>query len=543
MQAIGDPLRHALWLVMVALAFGACAPGGHEAIVDEDDELPDHLGAADGYDSVGDFFAPGSFYFVRIDGWPSDRMDPSSLEEAVSFEGAQVRIYEADPDSPVHCPDGEVGEDELVHETEDFTLRTRGNFTRGMPKSSYRIKFTNKDARLFRMRGLNLMSMWNDVSQMREAVAWRLFRNAGVHAPQHAYARLCINDRYYGLYSIVEGVDGGFLRDRFGRENNDGNLYKGQWADIGPATLAYRGERGDDYYSDEDFGERSYELGTNDDPDDPAEHQTYDDLAQLARAIEGVGLSDDSEERFSTDEYRESVEAIFDVRTFLRWASINVLLGAWDNYWGTPANYFVYNSGYRDGGEEFMERPYFHWVPWDYDNIMGIDYFDVDWHRCDLVDWEAATAGYYDDGATSDLPMIRNLLRNDDFLAYYLDHVEFALDHWFNEDYILGLIGEDETGGFWDSVRTSAYLEAGSPDEAPHTGRRFTNDQIYWNGYQHQELHIGDMEILGILHYVRMRHDRARYELEQWREIYARGESGAVFPAAPTLPLLPADPG
>ena len=33
------------------------------------------------------------------------------------------------------------------------------------------------------------------------------------------------------------------------------------------------------------------------------------------------------------------------VRAFLRWAGVNVLLGSWDNYFATPANYYLYNSG------------------------------------------------------------------------------------------------------------------------------------------------------------------------------------------------------
>ena len=71
--------------------------------------------------------------------------------------------------------------------------------------------------------------------------AYALFQEAGVDAPRHTYAKFCINDKYYGLYSMIENVEKGFLKDHFG-DNDNGNLYKAYWTanDIGPATLAYR---------------------------------------------------------------------------------------------------------------------------------------------------------------------------------------------------------------------------------------------------------------------------------------------------------------
>jgi hypothetical protein len=538
MKMLGWNTRMRLALLLLFVLSGACA-GDESNVVDQDDDS----GKADTFESSLEFFEPGTFYYVCVDGWPNDRLDPESLEEALSFPDAEVRIFRSDPDSPQHCPDREVTEEDLVHRTGDFSLRMRGNFTFGQPKSSYAIRFTERESRLAEMRGLNLMSMWNDVSQMREALAWRLFERASVSAPRHTYARLCINGRYYGLYSIVERVDKEFLDERFDR-NDQGNLYKANWGDIGPATLAYRADSsGDDsgrqYFRAADIGERTYELDTNEDDDDDPEHQTYDDLAAFLRVINGEGLSVEGPERFDTEEYREAVEAIFDARTFLRWAATSLLLGAWDNYWGTPSNYFLYNSGYLHGRRQFMTSPYFHWVAWDYDNSLCIDYFDVDWWHADIVDWEAATAGYHDDGSTTELPLIRNLLQNETFLQYYLDFMEHMLDRYFNEEWVSQQIGSEGSGGFWDLVRTSAYLEADSQREAPHTGRRFTNDQVYWNGLRHHELIEGDGRIIGIIHAVRMRHDRARAELAAWRELYPRGSSGVFFPDVPApLPDL-----
>ncbi len=676
-----------LSLVLAMLPLSACAPPEGSA------SAPGSVGSkGDGVAEVGAFFSPGSSYYVRVDGWPADRMTPADLEEALAFPGTELRVYRSRPDATEHCPDSEVTPDDLVYSTSHFSMRTSGNLTNGTPKSSFKLKALRyrcdengtenpegtercRDT-LADMRALNLKSMWNDVSQMREALAWGTFAAAGVHAPQHTYARFCINDRYYGLYSVIEQVDGDFIDRHFGA-NDDGNLYKAYWSDIGPADLTRRGDRGSDYFTAPvvaealpvemrdgsygasrsqcvagsptagttsvdldvtDFGaiyevevsvalrhedlddlrivveqdgveaavlwecegasgearsaraedggllrltrdlatrisasggrptangrwtlrvedhregrtgaivdfriqrHRTYRLQTNDDPDDADEvpAQGYDDLA---RFIDVINASNPEGE-----DYRDRVEDVFDVYTFLRWASTNVLLGAWDNYWATPANYYLYNSGRRGrdgdlrGKDAFVEHPYFHFVPWDYDNSFGNDYFDVNWHEADIVDIEAATAGYYDSGRVSELPLLTQILKNPDFLRYYLGHIEHLLDHVLNEDAIRARIGderEDRRGGLWDLVRDSAFLESESGTGAPHTGRQFTNDQVYWNGYRGYDLRIGDFHAIGILRdpdgaggYVHLREQSARQDLAELR---ARVRpSGAGFPA------------
>jgi hypothetical protein len=224
-------------------------------------------------------------------------------------------------------------------------------------------------------------------------------------------------------------------------------------------------------------------------------------------------------------------------------------LGAWDNYWATPANYYLYNSGRRgrdgelEGSKAFMEHPYFHFVPWDYDNSFGIDYFDVSWHNADILDIEAATAGYYDNGERSELPLLTQLLQNPTFRAYYLDHLEYLLDNVLNERAIQERIGTETSnrrGGLWDLVRDSTFLESDTPTGAPHTGRQFTNDQVYWNGFRGYSLRIGGQHTLGILRdpdggggYVHLREQSAREDLANLRRTITRGSSGATFPARP----------
>jgi len=537
----GSPIRHtierfAVLLTVLLTTLSACGSSEPSSGVPAGP-----LGKADSNSSgisKAEFFAPNTFYFIRIKGWDPARMSPASLAEALEIEGAELSVYRSNARSPAHCPEAEVNDADLVYESGDFSLRTSGNFTNGMPKSSYKIKFTEKKSRLFKMKALNLKSMWNDVSQMREALAWTLFQRAGVIAPRQTYAKFCINGRYYGLYSMIEQVDKSMLEDHLDK-NDKGNLYKAYWADIGPANLTHRvAEDGDDsgrqYYTSPDMDERTYQLKTNEDSDDDPAHQTYDDLAQLIRTIDGVGIPESGDARFNSDAFHAAVERVLDVKGFLRWASLNMLLGAWDNYYATPANYYLYNSGKQGGRKDFMEQPYFHLIPWDYDHSMGIDYFHIAWQANDIVDWEQGTVGYYPEGKTSQLPLITHLLKNRKFLAYYLDHMEYLLDSYFNESWFMEQIGEAGSGGLWDRVSQAAFLEADGPRVPAHTGRQFTNDQVYWNGFQHHELSQDARHTHGILHYVRMRHDSARTQLETWRETVPAGSSGITFPEART---------
>ena len=56
------------------------------------------------------------------------------------------------------------------------------------------------------------------------------------------------------------------------------------------------------------------------------------------------------------------------------------------------------------------------------------------------------------------------------------------------------------------------------PYGAPFTGRQFTNDEVYRSGCEQNELRHGQEQADGIVHYVRMRRDSARQQLEQLRK-------------------------
>lgn len=82
-----------------------------------------------------------------------------------------------------------------------------------------------------RFHGLHSMALNNEVvdcSYLREPLAYRVFRDAGITASRTTFARVTVNGDAYGLYVVIEVPDKPFLKDRF-PDDADGNLYDGKY--------------------------------------------------------------------------------------------------------------------------------------------------------------------------------------------------------------------------------------------------------------------------------------------------------------------------
>jgi hypothetical protein len=463
-------------------------------------------------------------------------LPPGLITTAVeSGPESLLRVWPADSDDS--APPSPPSDDRVPYRSRTFSLVNTGNRTLDRPKKSWRVNVGagTDDEHVAGMTRLSLKSMINDPSQMRESLCWHLFAAAGVHASRHTFATLSINGRYRGLYAVVEDVDRRYLKDRFG-SNDRGNLYKAACGTRGCATLERRvGSDGDDSgqqyrrrAQDDRRFEPTYDLRTNE--DDPKAN-SYDDLAELIRAVQGVGLPNGA--GFAADAYRENLERVLDVHAFLRWAAVNVLVSGWDNYFATPSNYFLYNGGRVGAEHDFMTDPYFVFLPWDYDNTFGIDYFGTKWQYTPLTDWPANTEAYNrfnGRGKRSKIPLVTNLMANRDYLGYYLDRVEDLLDTVFSP----AVIGQRTTapGALWDRITPDVYWESDSPNGVPFSGRQFSNDEVYRTAFGQNELRRPDAMIEGIQHYTLMRYDRARAELATLRRQVPRGPS-TTFPRTP----------
>lgn len=121
-------------------------------------------------------------------------------------------------------------------------IRFKGNSTlqgawqSGILKLSFKMDFDEfeddypqiDNQRFYGFKNFSLKNNYADNSQLREIVATDAFRKAGLAASHAAFYTLYVDHgngpEYFGLYALVEEVDGTVLDTQFG--NDDGNLYK-----------------------------------------------------------------------------------------------------------------------------------------------------------------------------------------------------------------------------------------------------------------------------------------------------------------------------
>jgi spore coat protein H len=98
------------------------------------------------------------------------------------------------------------------------------------PKLSLKTDFAEYDGfnRFFGLKKINFHSMNGDPSKMHDRLGYDLYREMGIVSPRASWAVVRVNGQSYGLYSMVEEIDGRLTADRFEGGGN-GNLYKEVW--------------------------------------------------------------------------------------------------------------------------------------------------------------------------------------------------------------------------------------------------------------------------------------------------------------------------
>jgi spore coat protein CotH len=175
---------------------------------------------------------------------------------------------------------------------------------------------------------------------MHERLAYRVYRELGLVAPRSAHARLVINGEDWGVFSLVEEVDGRFTDRQF--EAGDGNLYKEIWPGVAVSEAVLRDEL------------LSEALKTN---EESADHSGFLLFHGELRAA-------------SPAELPSVVERYLDGEATLAYLAVDQALVNWDGvtafYCYDPAvcqnhNYYWYQA---------EQEPRFTLIPWDLDNTF-----------------------------------------------------------------------------------------------------------------------------------------------------------------------------
>jgi hypothetical protein len=194
-----------------------------------------------------------------------------------------------------------------------------------------------RNQRFYGFDKLTFSSNFSDDSLLKEVLATEVFRDRGVPAARAAFYRVFVDtgngEQYWGLYTMIEDpADGAMLDAQFA--DDSGNLYKPDG-------------RGANWVT---FDAESFNKKTNEKAAD------YSDVASAYEALHGV--------KSDPAEWREELEARFDVDLFLRWLAVNSVIENWDSYGRMAHNYYLYADP-GDGGR-------LKWIPWDHNMAFGM---------------------------------------------------------------------------------------------------------------------------------------------------------------------------
>lgn len=189
------------------------------------------------------------------------------------------------------------------------------------------------------LKAINLHAGAVDTTKMREALAYSVFRNAGVPAPRTAFAEVTLtvpgkyDKEYLGLYVVIEHIDKTFLKQHF--KNAKGMLLK-------PERI-----RGLEYLGD-DFAKYKDRYQPKDEPTKEQGQRLIDFTRLLNRG--------------GDDEFRKEIASFIDVDAFLRFIAVNALVCNLDSFLMLGHNYYMYLD---------PETNRFVFIPWDTDLSMA----------------------------------------------------------------------------------------------------------------------------------------------------------------------------
>ena len=275
--------------------------------------------------------------------------------------------------------DGEV--------VQQIGVRSRGKGSRSGEKPGLKLDF-NKNVSGQEFHGYKSIEMLNivqDQSMLREALSLAVFGAMGVPATQVGFARLTVNDEYWGVYNIKEDISKPFLGNNLG--DKEGNLYKYEYADIWGFSTRGGGDAGA-------YIPLPFEPKTNE--------KTYDPAALVGF----IKAANDASEAGITS----AVSGYIEVNQFLTYIAVENAVAESDGFLGYAGmnNFFLY---------QFTGQNKFIVLPWDKNNSFN----NPEWPLFMRVD---------------DNVLSKKLLANPTNRQFYVDQVKRAVNNYVNTAYL-----------------------------------------------------------------------------------------------------------
>jgi hypothetical protein len=173
------------------------------------------------------------------------------------------------------------------------------------------------------MTGINLIFEYDERAPLNEAMAYEVYRRAGMPAEKSYHMRTWVNGQPIGYQLMVEQPNRGFLRRN--KVRDDGNLYKLLWFGNGVT------------------GQHAKKTNKRE-----GGHRDVQDL---------IGKLNSTQDR----EQWEVIKKNFDVEEVANYFAVNMVLSYWDGFFN---NYYAYHDVNGTGKWSMY--------PWDQDKTWGI---------------------------------------------------------------------------------------------------------------------------------------------------------------------------
>ena len=243
---------------------------------------------------------------------------------------------------------------------------------------------------------IKLSNVIQDPSFLRETLSYSIARQY-MPSSRANYAKVFINDEYWGLYTNVESVNKDFLAEHYGSNNNA--FFK-----CNPEDLDFDGENSN--------------LGNAPGTDTTEYFPLYD--------IESdAGWADLYELIDVLNESPEDIETVLNVDRTLWMHAFNYALINFDSYVGYAQNYYVY----RDDNGQFNP------ILWDLNqSFASYRLTDASEHFDGFSIAQAKTMDpllHYSSVSVVPRPLMRNLFENDTYRRQYIAHLRTIIEENF----------------------------------------------------------------------------------------------------------------
>jgi len=222
---------------------------------------------------------------------------------------------------------------------------------------------------------------------MREKITSDILLESGVKSAHTAFYRVHIDygegPIYFGLYIAVEIIEDSVLKSQF--DDGTGNCYKPD----GPSA-SFVGS----------FDKKSFKKKNNKKSGD------WGDVEKIYTIL-------NSTERVSNPmQWRNDIESVFDVPSFIKWLAINTTIQNWDSYGCAPHNYYLYHS---------VASGKLVWIPWDHNEAMESKGRGLSISLNDV---------------SEDWPLIKYLMEQQEYQNIYKEDMKSFVTSIFNSRYM-----------------------------------------------------------------------------------------------------------